>query len=161
MRISDWSSDVCSSDLGADGIYMLLVDVSALKAAEDELFDESDRVRTALRAIADAVIVIDVAGHISSLNPTAESITGWSEDDALGRQIDDVVTIAASHAGGRVSCPVLTLLEQSQVTSLADDAVLVRVDESVLPISGSVASIHNAQGNVSGAVLVRLEEHTS
>src|SRR3546814_12447307 len=85
MRISDWSSDVCSSDLGADGIYMLLVDVSALKAAEDELFDESDRVRTALRAIADAVIVIDVAGHISSLNPTAESITGWSEDDALGR----------------------------------------------------------------------------
>lgn len=139
---------------GADGVYMLLVDVSALKAAEDELFDKSDRVRTALRAIADAVIVIDVAGHISSFNRTAESITGWTEDDAMGRQIDDVVTIAASHAGGRVSCPVLTLLEQSPVTNLADDAVLVRVDGSVLPISGSVASIHDAQGNVSGAVLV-------
>src|SRR3546814_19279119 len=108
MRISDWSSDVCSSDLGADGIYMLLVDVSALKAAEDELFDESDRVRTALRAIADAVIVIDVAGHISSLNPTAESITGWSEAAALGREIDYVLTSAASHAwcagSGRSGC---------------------------------------------------------
>lgn len=139
---------------GSEGIYMLLVDVSALKAAEDELFDESDRVRTALRAIADAVIVTDVAGHVSSLNPAAEALTGWSEADALGRQIDDVITIAATHGGGREAIPVLQLLAQKPIISLADDAVLVRADSAVLPISGSVASIHDAQGNVSGAVLV-------
>ena len=139
---------------GSEGIYMLLVDVSALKAAEDELFDESDRVRTALRAIADAVIVTDVAGHVSSLNPAAEALTGWSEADAMGRQINDVVTIAATHGGAREAIPVLQLLAQNPIISLADDAVLVRADSAVLPISGSVASIHDAQGNVSGAVLV-------
>lgn len=139
---------------GAGGVYMLLVDVSALKDAEDALFDESDRERTALRAIADAVIVIDVVGQIRSLNPAAAAMTGWSAADAMGRPIDEVFTVVVPHTGERVAGPVQQALGHSVAANLADDAVLLRRDGASVPISGSVAAIHDAKGNVSGAVLV-------
>ncbi len=139
---------------GAAGVYMLLVDVSALKAAEEALFDESDRARTALRAIADAVIVTNIVGQISSLNPAAESITGWPESEAMGRQVDEVFVVVSTRSGERVAASVQNVLDQGATASLADDAVLSRRDGATVPISGSAASIHDAHGNVSGAVLV-------
>lgn len=138
----------------AGGIYMLLVDVTALKAAEDALFAESDRERTALRAIADAVIVSDSVGQISSLNPAAEAMTGWSTGDALGRPIDEVFTLIVPHSGERVAGPLQQALAQAPATHFADDAVLLRRDGASVPISGSVAAIHDAGGQVSGTVLV-------
>ncbi len=139
---------------GAAGIYMLLVDVSALKAAEDALFDESDRARTALHAIADAVIVTDIVGQISSLNPAAEAVTGWPVCEAMGRQIDEVFVVVATRSGEQVAASMQRVLDMGQATDIADDAVLLRRDGTTVPISGSIASIHDAQGQVNGAVLV-------
>ena len=49
----------------------------------------------AMSGIGDAVITADVGGRITFLNPVAEKLTAWQEQDALGREVK-----ARPHPGG-------------------------------------------------------------
>jgi two-component system phosphate regulon sensor histidine kinase PhoR len=49
-----------------------------------ELQTERDRIKAILEALGEAVIVTDATGAIEYLNPAAISMTGFSEEDALG-----------------------------------------------------------------------------
>ena len=46
-----------------------------------------------LDSIGDAVLTIDLGGHVTYLNPAAEVMTGWSRADAEHRTIDTVFRI--------------------------------------------------------------------
>ena len=60
----------------------------------------SDRLRQlatgVLAELSDAVIVMDLEGHIESWNRSAERLYGWSEHEVLGRHIVDVLPWANS-----------------------------------------------------------------
>lgn len=51
-------------------------------SAEAEQLMLLQRQAITLRSIGDAVIVTDAAGRVELLNPVAESLTGWTEDEA-------------------------------------------------------------------------------
>jgi len=46
-----------------------------------------------LNSIADGVVAINNDGQIRYINPVAQSLTGWSQTEAIGRSIRDVVTL--------------------------------------------------------------------
>src|SRR6185436_19185473 len=48
---------------------------------------EREMLQVTLRSIGDAVITTDLEGRITYLNKVAESLTGWTQDEALGRPI--------------------------------------------------------------------------
>jgi CheY-like chemotaxis protein len=60
------------------------------KAAEDALFAEKERAQVTLNSIGDAVLSTDVEGNVTYLNLVAESMTGWSREEALGRPLSEV-----------------------------------------------------------------------
>ena len=59
---------------------------------------------SALMGIADGVIATDDAGRVNLLNPVAQTLTGWSEADAVGRDIGDVFRVLdeETHERGRL-----------------------------------------------------------
>src|SRR6185369_7765409 len=66
-----------------------------LRASRLEREDEARRwLGTTLRSIGDAVIATDAAGHVTFMNPVAETLTGWPETEARGRPLDDVFCIS-------------------------------------------------------------------
>ncbi len=62
-------------------------------ANAEALFEEKERAQVTLNSIGDAVISTDVGGRVTYLNAAAESMTGWSCEDAAGRPLEEVFRI--------------------------------------------------------------------
>ena len=62
-------------------------DISARKQAERALQDSEARMRAIFETAVDAIITIDEHGIIERLNPAAERMFGYSEADAIGRNV--------------------------------------------------------------------------
>ena len=62
-------------------------DITPQRRAEELLLAESERFRTTLASIGDAVVSTDAEGRITFLNRVAETLTGWRFDEARGRPL--------------------------------------------------------------------------
>src|SRR5690349_11687879 len=80
--------------------------------------------RTTLSSIGDAVIVIDAHGAVAFMNPVAESLTGWSDDEAKGRPLEEVFLIVNETSRAAVENPVNKVLQTGAVVELASHTVL-------------------------------------
>src|SRR5688572_20101292 len=65
------------------------------QAERDATFEREERQRVALSSIADAVITLDAKGRVSSLNRTAEALTGWSSASAQNEALGVVLAACA------------------------------------------------------------------
>jgi PAS domain S-box-containing protein len=107
-----------------------------------------------LMSIGDAVIATDVEGRITSMNAAAETLTGWTQPDALGRPLDDVFRIINEDTREPVASPVTKALRDGAVVGLANQSVLIRKDGSERPIDDSAAPIRDELDGISGCVLI-------
>ena len=107
-----------------------------------------------LSSIGDAVIATDEHGQVRFLNPIAEAITGWTSADAAGRSMAEVFPIINETTRLPVDDPVAKVLREGNVVGLANHTLLIRRDGVETPIDDSAAPIKDAEGRVTGVVLV-------
>lgn len=107
-----------------------------------------------LRAIGDAVIATDAEGLVEILNPVAEAMTGWKQNEAQGKMIDEVFCIANTQTRKKVKNPVSKVLHGGKVVGLANHTILVAKDGTEYQIADSAAPIKDVDGAVTGVVLV-------
>jgi diguanylate cyclase (GGDEF)-like protein/PAS domain S-box-containing protein len=125
-----------------------------MKATEDALFDEMELVQATLNSISDAVMTIDTHGKVIYMNPSAENMTGWSRDKALGLPVNDVLWIIDSTTRLPVDSPLVQAMRENRMVKLARSSTLVSRNGSEFAIADSSAPIHNAQSSITGAVIV-------
>jgi PAS domain S-box-containing protein len=65
--------------------------VAARAKAEEALQESEERMRLIVSHALDAVITADAHGRITSWNPQAEALFGWSRDEALGRALSETI----------------------------------------------------------------------
>jgi len=129
-------------------------DINERQAIEDELFAEKERAQITLDSIGDAVICTDLAGNISFLNRVAEKMTGWSEQDAEGRPMAEVLRIRDSATRETIPNPMDMAVAENRTLSLPANCQLVQRSGKEIPIEDSVSPIHDREGKVTGAVIV-------
>jgi len=117
-------------------------------AAERELSDVT------LHSIGDAVIVTCGQGRVTALNPVAESLTGWTLREALGKPLQEVFVIENEDTGEVVENPVSKVLRHGGIVGLANHTILVAKDGTCRPIDDSAAPIRAKHGQILGVVLV-------
>ncbi|HSK09946.1 MAG TPA: PAS domain S-box protein, partial [Vicinamibacterales bacterium] len=110
--------------------------------------------RVTLTSIGDAVICCDVKGGITFLNPLAEALTGWSEQEALGQPLAQVFRIVNELTHEPDDDLIGRALRDGKVVTFAHQTALVRRDGREVSIEDSAAPIRDGAGNVAGAVLV-------
>ncbi len=89
-----WSVQALFDDEGAIWEYQCVgSDITDLRLVEQRrrILEERARLAGTLHAIGVGVISTDARGRIDLVNRTAEQITGWSCDEALGRQCAEVL----------------------------------------------------------------------
>ena len=109
---------------------------------------------TTLRSIGDAVIATDAAGRVRFMNPVAEQLTGWSNDEAQGRLLDDVFCIVNEQTRLKVENPVARVLRERRIVGLANHTILLGRNVGERAIEDSGAPIQGVDGRLAGVVLV-------
>ena len=124
------------------------------KILKEALFEEKERAQVTLNSIADAVICTDAAGNISFLNPVAESMTGCSLLEAIGRPLTDTFHIIDANTGDPAPNPMKAIAGRDRPARLPVNCILIREDGKEIFIEDSVAPIHDRAGKAAGSVLV-------
>jgi diguanylate cyclase (GGDEF)-like protein/PAS domain S-box-containing protein len=115
---------------------------------------EKELAQATLDSIGDGVISIDVAGKITYLNPIAESMTGWSQQEASGRALQEVLRIIDADSREPALNPLAMAVLHDKTVSLSENCVLIRRDGYESAIEDTAAPIHDRSGQLIGAVIV-------
>jgi diguanylate cyclase (GGDEF)-like protein/PAS domain S-box-containing protein len=107
-----------------------------------------------LRAVADGVVVCDAARHITEFNPIAEELTGWTQAEALGQPVQNVVRLRASESDAPLPLPLEVAIAGNREAVAQDAALLLRRDGTPVPVQASAQPMHDAAGGVSGGLMV-------
>jgi len=129
-------------------------DITSLKHAEAALAEERERLKVTLESISDGVISTDRAGLVKFMNATAEQMTGWPLEEAVGHSVDEVFAIIHERAGEVALNPVAECLAHEVTCHSADDLVLLSRFRERRDVRASAAPVRTPQGAVIGAVLV-------
>ena len=133
---------------------VIIVFGEAARLAQRRANERRELLQVTLRSIGDAVITTDVHGRVTYLNAVAESLTGWTQAEALGRPLDGVFRIVNEDTRLPVANPATRALREGVVVGLANHTVLIQKDGIEVPIDDSAAPISDEAGHVAGCVLI-------
>ncbi|MDS4068650.1 MAG: PAS domain S-box protein [Candidatus Competibacter sp.] len=136
------------------GLFGISRDITERQRAEAAVRASEERFRTTLHSIGDAVIATDAQGRVTLLNPVAEALTGWSNDEARDKSLDEIFRIVNEETRETVENPVARVLREGAVVGLANHTVLVAQDGTERPIADAGAPIRDDRGVITGVVLV-------
>jgi two-component system cell cycle sensor histidine kinase/response regulator CckA len=103
---------------------------------------------------ADAVITADTTGRIIMMNKVAEELSGWSLEDAVGREIDEVFNIVSGKTGRRCRGIFEKILRAGCIVGLTSLTVLISKDGSRRTIADSGTTVCGKDGAIIGVVIV-------
>jgi PAS domain S-box-containing protein len=136
----------------ASGLVVCLRDISIRKKLEESSATERELLLITLRSIGDGVIAVNRDGQVILLNKTAEELTGWIYDEAVGLPLNKVFYVI----NNKTSEPydnIVPLTIQSGETIQFDDAVLINRDFKEIMIANSCAPIRSGVGEFLGVVI--------
>lgn len=121
---------------------------------ERKLRESQEWLLTTLRSIGDAVIATDTESNVIFMNPVAEHLTGWRQEEATGKPLHGVFNIINEITGEAANNPVSKVLREGVVVGLANSTILIARDGRRIHIDDSAAPITDGKGSITGVVLV-------
>lgn len=134
-------------------VLLAIEDITERQRAACLLQQQRDGFSGTLRSIGDAVLATDMTAALTFMNPEAERLTGWTLQEALGRDVSDVL-ILRDEGTQLMDNPIRRALQEGHVVGLTDRPFLVSRDGKEIPIADSCAPICHVDGTLHGAVMV-------
>lgn len=121
---------------------------------EMQLKEREKWLETIIESMGDAIIVTDSKSCIKFLNPVAVALTGWKQEDALNRNLQEVFNIINAETRIPVVSSAIEVLNKGISVCLSERINLVSKNSIELPIANSAAPLKNRDGEITGAVIV-------
>ncbi|MCK5572933.1 MAG: PAS domain S-box protein, partial [Bacteroidetes bacterium] len=123
-------------------------------ATESKIRENEQWLSTTLRSIADGVITTDEHGVITFMNPVSETLTGWDQDEAVGRDLSEVCVIIDEETGRVVDAGSFRSEAEGGSPPRLNTGVIVARGGLHTPIEHNVSMIKNGHESTVGVVLV-------
>ncbi|SCK26386.1 EAL domain-containing protein [Vogesella sp. LIG4] len=120
---------------------------------ESALRAEKERAQITLTSIGDAVITTDEAGFITYMNPAAEQLTTWRDEQAHGLPLSSIIRMLNEQTQQEDGNLIEQILNGEASGTSQHTQLMVRLDGSAIVVSLVASPIHS-NGSVNGAVLV-------
>jgi len=121
--------------------------------AESRIRESEQRYAATIRCIADGVIMTDTNGLVTLMNPVAERLTGWSQDEATGRRLTEVYALLREDSRTPIGDLALAAIDRGTTVSLEHPTILISRDGREIPVDDSAAPILDGKGRTTGAVV--------
>ncbi|MEH2349339.1 MAG: diguanylate cyclase [Nostoc sp.] len=118
------------------------------------LYEEKQRLAAIINSMASAVIVTYANGCIQMMNPRAELITGWKQNEAFGKDLVEVISLVDKDVGEKIQNLAKDAIEAGEVFNLPENCTLIAKDGKEIAIGDNIAPIRDRDGNITGTVLV-------
>jgi|GEM_PF-1672444 len=139
--------------LNADLEARVLKRTNELETTLSALHVKEENVAVTLNSIGDAVLSTDIEGRVTRLNRVAEQLIGWTQAEAVGNPVNEILYLVNQKTREPVSIPIFEVISQGTI-QLFTNKILIARGGSEYPITDSCAPICNRDGCVIGAVLV-------
>ncbi|MEO5929260.1 MAG: PAS domain S-box protein [Candidatus Kapaibacterium sp.] len=142
------------SDGAVSGVVLAFNDITERKEHERTQHAQREWLQVTLSSIGDAVIATDIGGSITFLNMVAAELTGWPQDEAIGRNLAEVFRVVNESTGELIDNPVEEVIQTGRRVGLANHTILVSRRGEEIPIDDSAAPILDFNGMLLGVILV-------
>ena len=126
---------------------------NAMRTARRRVRGREELLQTMLSSIGDGVITTDMSGRITSMNPVAQTLLGWTERDARGQLLSDVFQVVHPHTGEVIENPTTQVLREDAAVELPHRSILIAGDGTERPIDNTTAPLRDEEGRIIGFVL--------
>lgn len=113
-----------------------------------------ERSHVILQSIGDAVVVTDATGFVEYLNPPAQKLMGWGQQEAQGKPLAEIFHLVNARTREPVLNPVELALREGRIVSQDGNMVLIAHDGRELAIEDSAAPVRDKRGKINGVVMV-------
>jgi PAS domain S-box-containing protein len=124
------------------------------RRAEQALADEKALLTVTLRSIGDGVITTDLTGAVLLVNKAAETLTGWTLQEAAGLPLDAVFRTVDPETRRACDNSVAMLTRDPRKVGFNRSSVLTARDLTERPIEETAAPLRDADGHTIGMVMV-------
>lgn len=134
-------------------VHGLLESKDELSNTLDTLQEKEQYLAITLHSIGDAVITTDAKGNVTRMNPVAESLTGWSLQEAQGQSLKTVFPIINASTRELIENPVDKVIATGEIIYLSNHTTLISKNGREYQIADSAAPIRD-NDQILGMVLV-------
>ena len=136
------------------GVVIVFADISKLYYVEKQLEEKNKWFFTTLNSIGDGVIATDKSGRVIFMNPTAEEVTGYDENEVRGKPLNSFFHIYNEITGSKVENPIDVVIRTGGIVGLANHTVLINRNGQSIPIADAGSPIKEEHGDILGVVLI-------
>jgi diguanylate cyclase (GGDEF)-like protein/PAS domain S-box-containing protein len=120
----------------------------------NKLQKEKQRMAAIINSMGCGVVVTNTHGLIQMINPMAETLTGWKQNEALGKELAEVVSLVDKDMDEKIENLAMQAMETGEILHLPENCTLIAKDGIEIPIGDNIAPIRDSDGKITGAVLV-------
>lgn len=126
---------------------------TANKAAR-KLDEERTWLKTILSSIGDGVIATDTEGYVTFMNPVAEALTGYTEEESTGKPIEDILNIYDTDSGEKTEITYKDLITKDKPSTIKSFSLLISKNQDEHVILSTLSPICGNNNKIIGVVLV-------
>ncbi len=129
------------------------IDIALYKHKIDRKLKMQERWSSAiLHSIGDGIIATNCDRNITFMNPVAEIITGWTEEDAVGHPLYEVLPVHAEKTREPFTFPDINSDQNAAQTAIKDSFLMNR-EGVAIPVEGSISIIRDRDNRIDGQVI--------
>ncbi|MBD2666246.1 multi-sensor signal transduction histidine kinase [Richelia sinica FACHB-800] len=121
---------------------------------ERALRDSRNQLATVLNSMSDGVIATNERGLITFINPSAQRLTGWQEEEALEQNVSDILRLFDDVTQTDIENPFTKLIKQEEAPELGEFTSLIHKSGRKIPIGHNFAPLKRGSYELIGAVIV-------
>jgi len=133
-------------------VLAFFVDITERQRMEQKLAMQREQLAVILQSVEEGIIATDKTGHIELINPQAEKLTGWSQNEAQGRPVTDILPLADSRTRENVAAKISAAIAGAAPTLIRGQ--IITPEGLKITLECHINPLRNKANEIVGAVLV-------